>query len=54
MIRIEHVAMFVNDLERTKQFFEKYLKATANEIYHNPKTNFKSYFLSFHDGASEK
>lgn len=50
-MKIEHVAMYVNDLERTKQFFEYYFKAKSNERYHNPKTGFSSYFLTFSDGA---
>ena len=44
---IEHIAMYVNDLEKTKEFFIKYLGAKANNIYHNKKTDFKSYFLTF-------
>ncbi len=50
-MRIEHIAMYVNDLEKTKEFFVKYFNATSNEGYHNEKTNFYSYFLSFDDGA---
>ena len=34
---IEHMAMYVNDLEKTKEFFIKYLGAKANNIYHNKK-----------------
>ena len=48
---IEHIALYVNDLERARKFFIKYLGAESNEGYHNPKTNFRSYFLSFDDGA---
>ena len=48
---IEHIAMYVNDLEKTRDFFTKYLGAKSNDLYHNQKTNFKSYFLSFEDGA---
>ena len=48
---IEHIAMYVNDLEKAKDFFVKYLGATSNEGYHNTKTDFRSYFLSFDDGA---
>lgn len=48
---IEHVAMYVNDLEKTKDFFVKYFNAKANDIYHNKKTDFKSYFLTFDNGA---
>ena len=48
---IEHIAMYVNDLEKTRDFFIKYLGAKSNDLYHNQKTNFKSYFLSFDNGA---
>lgn len=50
-MKIEHIAMYVNDLESAKDFFIKYFDATANNEYHNLKTNFRSYFLSFDDGA---
>ena len=50
-MRIEHVAMYVNDLEATKDFFVKYFNATSNEGYHNKTTDFRSYFLNFDDGA---
>ena len=50
-MRIEHIALYANDLERARKFFIKYLGAESNEGYHNPKTNFRSYFLSFDDGA---
>ena len=50
-MRIEHIAMYVNELEKTKEFFEKYFNAISNEGYHNKITDFRSYFLSFDDGA---
>ena len=50
-MKIEHVAMYVNDLQKAKLFFEKYLSAKSNKGYHNVKTDFRSYFLSFDDGA---
>lgn len=50
-MRIEHIAMYVNDLEKTRDFFVKYFHATSNERYQNPNTDFQSYFLSFDDGA---
>ena len=50
-MRIEHVALYVNDLENTKKFFMKYLGAKSNDGYHNQKTGFCSYFLTFADGA---
>ena len=50
-MKIEHAAMYFNDLEGAKNFFSKYFGAKSNDMYHNPRTNFKSYFLSFDDGA---
>lgn len=50
-MHIEHVAMYVNDLERAKDFFVRYFGASANVGYHNRTTDFRSYFLSFDDGA---
>lgn len=50
-MKIEHIAMYVNDLESARDFFVKYLDAVPNDVYHNPKTDFRSYFLSFGDGA---
>ncbi len=50
-MRIEHIAMYVNDLEATRDFFIKYFDATSNDGYHNKTTGFQSYFLSFDDGA---
>lgn len=49
-MKIEHVAVYFKDLERGKEFFENYFGATAGELYHNPRTGFSSYFLSFADG----
>jgi lactoylglutathione lyase len=50
-MRIEHIALFVNDLEAAKDFFVKYLCGKANAGYHNPETGFRSYFISFDDGS---
>lgn len=50
-MKIEHIAMYVNNLESTKNFFVKYFGAKSDDEYHNIKTDFRSYFLSFDDGA---
>lgn len=50
-MKLEHVALWVKDLEGAKDFFIKYFGAVPNEGYHNEKTGFRSYFLSFDDGA---
>lgn len=50
-MKLEHVAMYVQDLEKAKAFFMKYFNAQPNEKYHNPRTNLMTYFLTFSDGA---
>ena len=42
-MRIEHIALYVNDLEGARRFFVKYFGATSNDGYHNPQTDFRSY-----------
>ena len=50
-MRIEHIALYVNDLEAAKNFFVRYFDASADDGYHNPRTGFRSYFLTFEDGT---
>ncbi|OCA68146.1 glyoxalase [Chryseobacterium artocarpi] len=50
-MKIEHIAIWVKDLERSKEFYQKYFGAVSNEKYHNPVKNFESYFLSFDQGC---
>ena len=52
MIKIEHIGVWVRDLETMKEFFAKYFQTTASKRYHNPRTGFSSYFLSFTDNAA--
>ena len=50
-MKIEHIAMYVNDLESARDFFVKYFCGKSNDGYHNPNTDFRSYFITFDDGA---
>lgn len=50
-MKIEHIAMYVNDLEAAKCFFTEYLGGHSNAKYHNKTTGFCSYFISFDEGA---
>lgn len=50
-MRIDHIAVYVRDLEKCKRFFENYFEASAGEKYHNPNTGLSTYFLSFSDGS---
>ena len=51
MIRIDHIALYVRDLEGAKTFFTAYFDVIAGEKYENPNTGFSAYFLAF-DGGS--
>ena len=50
-MKINHYAVYVQDLERTKAFFEKYFGAKSNSLYHNKKTGLRTYFLTFECGG---
>jgi len=49
-MKIEHLAIWVKDLESMKGFYETYFGAKSGNKYHNPNKNFTSYFLSFNGG----
>ena len=48
---IEHIALYAADLEEVRGFFVKYLGGVSSSGYFNPQTGFRSYFISFEDGA---
>ena len=50
-MKINHIALYANDLEKAREFFTTYFGAESNEGYYNPNTEFRSYFLSFEDGT---
>ncbi|MFT3737401.1 MAG: VOC family protein [Breznakibacter sp.] len=50
-MRIEHIAIWVRDLEKVRMFYETYFEATSSSKYHNKTKDFQSYFLSFRDGC---
>lgn len=49
-MKIEHLALWVHDLEKMRDFYTRYFQAQAGELYHNPTKQFHSYFLSFETG----
>jgi len=50
-MKINHYAVYVKDLEKTKEFYMKYFGAISNTCYHNQKTGLKTYFLTFKCGG---
>ena len=50
-VRIEHVALWVADLEGSCAFYAKYFGATVGARYENPAKGYASRFLSLGEGA---
>lgn len=50
-MRIDHVALCVRDLEAMRDFYTRHFGATSGELYHNPRTGLRTYFLTFDGGA---
>ncbi len=48
---LEHVAVWTFQIERLKLFYENYFGARAGSLYINKEKGFRSYFLSFDQGA---
>ena len=48
---IDHIAIYVNDLERMREFYENFFEARASGKYHNQATGLQTYFLTFADGC---
>ncbi len=51
-MRINHIALYVTDLERAKIFLEDYFAGVAGARYNNAVTGFSSYFISLDGFAS--
>ena len=51
MIRIEHVGVWVRDIDAVAAFYARHFGATVGERYENPRKGFASRFLAFADGA---
>jgi len=50
-MKIEHLAIWVQDLEKMKSFYSRYFDAEAGPKYFNAKKDFESYFLHLKDGC---
>ena len=49
--RLEHVGLWVADIDRVAAFYVKYFGAQAGQLYRNERKGFESRFLSFGGGA---
>lgn len=50
-MRIEHIAIYVSDIDKTVEFYVRFFHAHATAAYRNANTLFQSRFLTFESGA---
>ena len=50
-MKIEHVAIWVEDIDKVCEFYRKYFGGVVHPIYHNPAKQFTSQFVTFESGA---
>lgn len=51
-MKIDHLAIWADDIESLREFYTKYFGFVSGEKYHNPRKNFSSYFLSAEEGGA--
>ncbi len=50
-MNIDHIGIWVEDLDRMIGFYHNYFMTTSGEKYHNPTKNFTSCFIRFPSGC---
>jgi lactoylglutathione lyase len=50
-MKIEHIAIWVKDIDKVCEFYRKYFGGNIQPLYHNPIKQFTSRFVTFEDGA---
>ena len=51
-MQLEHLALWVRDLEGMRNFYLKYFDTTSGEKYINPARQFTAYFIRFGEGKT--
>ncbi len=51
-MKIEHLGLWVQDLELMRSFYLNYFDTRSGEKYVNPKTKFEAYFIFFGEGKT--
>ena len=50
-VRLDHVGLWVRDLDAVAAFYARYFDASIGALYQNPRKGFESRFLQFTGGA---
>lgn len=48
-MKINHIALWTNQLEELREFYTNYFNGRTNDKYINPKKGFESYFMRFEE-----
>lgn len=51
-MKIAHIALWTNDIEKLKEFYVRYFGGISNEKYINPHKKFASYLVAFDGGTA--
>lgn len=54
MPHIDHVAIWVTDLDGARDFYSHWFNGHSNGLYENPRTGLRTYILHFADGPREE
>lgn len=50
-MKIDHLAIWVSDIDKMRRFYQTYFDVTCGEKYFNPQKVYTSYFISFNEGG---
>lgn len=50
-MKIEHIAIWVDDIEKMREFYQRYFGVSSCEKYTNANKGYTSYFISFGGGG---
>lgn len=50
-MKIDHIGIWVEDIDKMRQFYLTYFHTTSGEKYFNPQKNFTSYFITFNESG---
>lgn len=50
-MKIDHIGIWVEDVDKMRQFYLTYFNTTSGEKYFNPQKKFTSYFITFNESG---
>ena len=50
-MKIDHIGIWVEDIDKMRQFYLTYFNTTSGEKYFNPQKKFTSYFITLNESG---